>query len=164
MAKTIEEQWAAVKLASTVLAAVPGARIVVGWSLTEPAVEALASCLRVTVRRQVSLYKHDFIDTGRKPLAIFRFEGKQDGVVICGQGSRVATEAEIRTCTLHHSPESPVATVDEALERLSEKRDEFSCPCCGTPTDSSYCDACTKAECGEQHVDAPHNCLAGKEA
>lgn len=30
------------------------------------------------------------------------------------------------------------------------KRDEFSCPCCGVPTDSSECDECRAAECGEQ--------------
>lgn len=39
-------------------------------------------------------------------------------------------------------------------------RDEWSCPCCGTPTDSSYCDACEKAECGEQHIDSPRVCNA----
>ena len=32
------------------------------------------------------------------------------------------------------------------------KRDEFSCPCCGTPTDSSYCVPCDAAECGEVDV------------
>lgn len=30
------------------------------------------------------------------------------------------------------------------------KRDEFSCPCCGDPTDSGECADCAKAECGEQ--------------
>jgi hypothetical protein len=39
------------------------------------------------------------------------------------------------------------------------KRDEFSCPCCGTPTDSSYCAPCAAAECGEQDVGAPDKCL-----
>jgi len=39
-------------------------------------------------------------------------------------------------------------------------RDEFSCPCCGVPTDSSYCAACEAAECGEQDVSAPDVCLA----
>lgn len=41
------------------------------------------------------------------------------------------------------------------------KRDEFSCPCCGTPTDSSYCEACTKAECGERNTDDPRVCFVG---
>lgn len=42
------------------------------------------------------------------------------------------------------------------------KRDEFSCPCCGTPTDSHYCDACDKAECGERDYNDPNIgvCLA----
>ena len=39
------------------------------------------------------------------------------------------------------------------------KRDEWSCPCCGTPTDSSYCAACDAFECGEQDVSAPDACL-----
>jgi hypothetical protein len=39
------------------------------------------------------------------------------------------------------------------------KRDEFSCPCCGTPTDSSYCEPCAAFECGEQDVSAPDRCL-----
>lgn len=43
---------------------------------------------------------------------------------------------------------------------MRTKRDEFSCPCCGTPTDSSYCAACEAAECGEQHVDSPDVCNA----
>ncbi len=43
---------------------------------------------------------------------------------------------------------------------MKTKRDEFSCPCCGTPTDSSYCAACDAAECGEQHVDSPDICNA----
>lgn len=29
-------------------------------------------------------------------------------------------------------------------------RDEFACPCCRVPTDSSECDDCRNAECGEQ--------------
>jgi hypothetical protein len=33
--------------------------------------------------------------------------------------------------------------------------DEFSCPCCGTPTDSSYCAACEAFECGERDRDDP---------
>lgn len=32
---------------------------------------------------------------------------------------------------------------------MKTKRDEWSCPCCGTPNDGSYCEPCTKAECGE---------------
>lgn len=40
------------------------------------------------------------------------------------------------------------------------KRDEWCCPCCGTPTDSSYCAPCDAAECGEQHVDSPDVCNA----
>lgn len=43
-------------------------------------------------------------------------------------------------------------------------RDEFSCPCCGAPTDSSECADCRKAECGEQDASAPHQCLARKGA
>jgi hypothetical protein len=43
---------------------------------------------------------------------------------------------------------------------MRAKRDEFSCPCCGTPTDSSYCAPCDAAECGEQHVDSPEVCNA----
>lgn len=39
------------------------------------------------------------------------------------------------------------------------KRDEFSCPCCGTPTDSSYCAACVAFECGERDVGAADVCL-----
>lgn len=35
------------------------------------------------------------------------------------------------------------------------KRDEFSCPCCGALTDSSYCEPCVAAECGERDHDAP---------
>lgn len=42
------------------------------------------------------------------------------------------------------------------------KRDEFSCPCCGDPTDSSYCAPCIEAECGERDVNDPtiETCLA----
>jgi hypothetical protein len=40
------------------------------------------------------------------------------------------------------------------------KRDEFSCPCCGVGTDSSECDECRAAECGEQ--DDYAGCLAKK--
>lgn len=32
---------------------------------------------------------------------------------------------------------------------VKTKRDEWACPCCGMPTDSSYCQPCAKAECGE---------------
>lgn len=39
------------------------------------------------------------------------------------------------------------------------KREEFSCPCCGTPTDSSYCGPCDKVGCGERDVSAPDICL-----
>lgn len=44
------------------------------------------------------------------------------------------------------------------------KRDEFSCPCCGTPTDSSYCVSCDEAECGERNANDPNieTCLAGQ--
>lgn len=45
-------------------------------------------------------------------------------------------------------------------ERARDKRDEFSCPCCGARTDSSYCAACDAAKCGEQHVDSPRICNA----
>jgi hypothetical protein len=42
------------------------------------------------------------------------------------------------------------------------KRDEFSCPCCGTPTDSSYCCVCITAGCGERAWNDPNigTCLA----
>ena len=43
---------------------------------------------------------------------------------------------------------------------MRTKRDEFGCPCCGVPTDSSYCAACDEAECGEQHIDSPDVCNA----
>lgn len=39
------------------------------------------------------------------------------------------------------------------------KRDEFSCPCCGTPTDSSYCLGCQIFECGERDVGTADDCL-----
>ena len=32
------------------------------------------------------------------------------------------------------------------------KRDEYACPCCGVPTDSSHCGPCDAAECGEVDV------------
>ncbi len=54
------------------------------------------------------------------------------------------------------------AMLDEASRRSA--REEFSCPCCGTPTDSSYCAACDAAECGEQHVDSPRICNAKMKA
>ena len=50
---------------------------------------------------------------------------------------------------------------DEKKARKT-KRDEFSCPCCGVGTDSSYCLACEVFECGEQDVSAPDVCLAPK--
>lgn len=39
--------------------------------------------------------------------------------------------------------------------------EEFSCPCCGEPTDGSYCLACDAAECGERDHDDPsiNECL-----
>lgn len=42
------------------------------------------------------------------------------------------------------------------------KRDEFSCPCCGAATDSSYCAACDAFECGEQAMGASDACLVTK--
>lgn len=42
---------------------------------------------------------------------------------------------------------------------MKTKRDEWACPCCGVPTDSSYCAPCIEAECGEQDVSAPDSCL-----
>jgi hypothetical protein len=44
------------------------------------------------------------------------------------------------------------------------KRDEWSCPCCGTPTDSSYCEACSAFECGERDWNDPNigTCLVPK--
>lgn len=36
---------------------------------------------------------------------------------------------------------------------MKAKRDEFSCPCCGEPTDSGYCDACDAFDCGERSVE-----------
>jgi hypothetical protein len=41
---------------------------------------------------------------------------------------------------------------------MSAQRDEFSCPCCGVGTDSSYCVACEAFECGEQNVGS-NKCL-----
>lgn len=41
------------------------------------------------------------------------------------------------------------------------KRDEFSCPCCGTPTDGSFCGPCDAADCGSESVyDASDICVA----
>lgn len=37
--------------------------------------------------------------------------------------------------------------------------EEFSCPCCGTPTDSSYCEPCDAAECGEAHYRSASPCM-----
>lgn len=39
------------------------------------------------------------------------------------------------------------------------KRDEYSCPCCGTPTDGWYCVACDAFECGERDVTDAEPCL-----
>jgi len=44
--------------------------------------------------------------------------------------------------------------VEKAQRRT--KRDEWSCPCCGTPNDGSYCAPCVAAECGERDYDDPH--------
>ena len=43
-------------------------------------------------------------------------------------------------------------------------RDEWSCPCCGTPNDSSYCLACLAFECGERDFNDPNidKCLVPK--
>lgn len=46
--------------------------------------------------------------------------------------------------------------------KVAAKRDEFSCPCCGVGTDSSYCLACEVFECGEQDVSSPDVCLVPK--
>jgi hypothetical protein len=55
--------------------------------------------------------------------------------------------------------------MDEGAARgpaMKTERDEFSCPCCGTPTDSSYCSPCVDAGCGERDFDDPNieTCLA----
>lgn len=38
--------------------------------------------------------------------------------------------------------------------------DEFSCPCCGIPTDSSYCAPCAAATCGEHDYRTVGVCMA----
>lgn len=41
------------------------------------------------------------------------------------------------------------------------KRDEWSCPCCGKPNDSSYCEKCRAAGCGSQdYRDTSDRCAA----
>lgn len=44
---------------------------------------------------------------------------------------------------------------------MKTKRDEFSCPCCGTPTDGWYCVECQAFDCGEQSAGVD-NCLVPK--
>lgn len=158
MARSIEEQLAALRTAIAALAAVPGAQISVGnCALTETEVETWA---RLTGG---SASKFTSMQLGGVQL-LFHFEGQVDGVVVRGQGSRLVSKKEAAAFGDVHSSVTRDVPIDEAFPKRA-KRDEFSCPCCGTPTDSSYCDACTKAECGEQDVGAPDRCLAtGKAA